>query len=496
MLKNVKFVKWILPFIKYISIVFLVFLVLTFPCNMRVSAVNQWDINGVNDNTVLTCDHNGVYVLNFYNNNFTVNFIFQNYSESRSFKTIGNVKYATVNNGNIYVLSDNNGNIIINKYMYSSDSLYNYNFGNLKINSNYKFYVARDRVYFAENNDSSTFKCYSIFGEMLYSFNMRNVTDYRMDYGGDNLYIFSQDNIYSLNTSDNYQPSHILQTDVLFAGVFICDNVVFDSKGSIVDLDNRTLIKTNIVNDKINVGVINKYYFKYNNGNIYGYTLAGQSELLYKTGFKCKAQMLSYNESLYVLTEYGNLLTVGAEELSYPKTDNEQNSVDNKNDTNSPNNNSTYQNNNADNTQNNNGQQGGAEFSINGYYVDSMKNVIWNIPSGTTIANFKNNLTFDGYTLEFYNKENVKKTSGKLGTDFIMIVKNNDVEYKRYTISVTGDLTGEGSISSNDAKLLSRYIMEDTSLLNFTNAQYAAADVNGDGVINGVDILKIAKNNL
>lgn len=496
MLKNMKFVKDILSFIKYIFIVSFVFLFCAFSCNMGASAVNQWNISEVNSNTVLTCDNNGVYVLNFYGNNFTVNFVFDSYSESRTFKTIGDIKYATVNSGNIYVLSDNNGSIIINKYMYSRDSLYNYNFGNLKINSSYKFYVSGDRIYFAENDDSSIFNCYSIYGEMLYSFSMRNVTDYKMGCDGDNFYIFSQDNIYSLNTNGNYQPSHILQTDVLFASIFICDNVVFDGRGNIVDLNNRTLIKTNVVSDKINSGVINGYYCKYSNGNIYGYTSSGESELLYRTGFKCKAQMLSYNTRLYILTEYGNLLTVGTNELSYPKTDNNQNFDDNRDDTNNQNINNGSSQNNIDNNTSNNTQQGMAEFSVNAYYVDSTKNVIWNVPSGTTIASFKNNLTFNGYTLEFYNKENVKKTSGKLGTDFTMIVKNNGSEHKRYTISVKGDLTGEGSVNSNDAKLLSRYIMEDTSLLNFTDAQYAAADVNDDGIINGIDILKTAKNNL
>lgn len=490
MRKNVKLTKDILSFIKCILVIAFVFLFCAFSCDMGISAVNQWDISEVNSNTVLTRDNNGVYVLNFYSNNFTVNFIFDNYSESRTFKTIGDIKYATVNNGNIYVLSDNNGSIIINKYMYSKDSLYNYNFGNLKINSSYKFCVAGDRVYFAENDDSSVFNCYSIYGKMLYSFNMHNVTDYKMDDGGDEFYIFSQDNIYSLSTNGNYQPSHILQTEVLFANIFICDNVVFDGRGSIVDINSRTLIKTNVISDKINSGVINGYYCKYNNGNIYGYTSSGGSELLYRTGFKCKAQMLSYNARLYILTEYGNLLTVDANEVSYPKTDDKQNSPYNRNFTNNQNNN------NVDNNTQNNIQQDIAEFSVNNYYVDSTKNVIWNVPSGTTIASFKNNLTFNGYTLEFYNKENVKKTSGKLGTDFTMIVKNNGSEHKRYIISIKGDLTGEGSVNSNDAKLLSRYIMEDTSLLDFTDAQYAAADVNNDGIINGIDILKTAKNNL
>lgn len=495
MIKNIKIARF-LKFIRQFSAISCIISYLFIGC-IGANAITNWDINGVNSNTILTCDNNGVYVLNFYENNFTANFIFDNYSESRTFRTIGNVMYATANNGNIYVLSNNNGSLILNKYMYNQDSLYNYNLGNLKINNSHKFCVAGDRLYFAENNDSSIFNCYSIYGEKLYSFNMRNVTDYRTDFAGNNFYIFAQDNIYLLNTAENSQPSHILKTNMLFTDVFICDNVAFDGKGNIVDLSKQAMLSTNIASDKINAGVINAYYCKYSNGCVYGYTLDGNNKLLYKTDYNCNAQMLSYGEKLYLLTEYGNLLVINSNELSYANTNHNQssnNTPDNPPNTGNSNNNST--NNNTNNTSNSNIQHNTTEFSINSYYVDSTKNVIWNIPSGTTISNFKKNLTYSGYSLEFYNKDNIRKTSGTLGTNFTMVVKSNNIEHSLYTISIKGDLTGEGNVNSSDVKILSRYIMEDSSLFNFTDEQYAASDVNDDGIINGIDILMVAKNNL
>ena len=74
-----------------------------------------------------------------------------------------------------------------------------------------------------------------------------------------------------------------------------------------------------------------------------------------------------------------------------------------------------------------------------------------------------------------------------------MSVRQQNREYKKYTLSVKGDLTGEGNSNSNDVKLLSRYLMNNAQL---SDAQYAAGDVNGDGAVNSLDILKIAKNNL
>ena len=74
-----------------------------------------------------------------------------------------------------------------------------------------------------------------------------------------------------------------------------------------------------------------------------------------------------------------------------------------------------------------------------------------------------------------------------------MVVKDKTHEHSKYTMSVNGDLSGDGSITRTDVTLLSEHLMSSTTL---TNEQYASADTNGDNIINGVDILKIARNNL
>ncbi len=74
-----------------------------------------------------------------------------------------------------------------------------------------------------------------------------------------------------------------------------------------------------------------------------------------------------------------------------------------------------------------------------------------------------------------------------------MRLKHNGSEYGEYKLSVLGDLTGEGNISSGDATALSKYFMESTTL---TEPQLLAADCNKDGNVTGADLVKLAKNNL
>lgn len=450
----------------------------------KANAVYSTQLNNFNINKTLCCDSSGVYAIGFNSHTSTVSKLITNSNEVRTLSFEGNIRYATVNNGCIYTLSVHNNDIIINKYVYDYDSIYSYNLGQVAINSSYKFYVSGDRVYFAEDDEYSCFSCYSIYGEKLYSFNsIEEAIDYTTNINGDIFYIFSKNSVYTVNTNNNTQPQYIATTPNLYPSVFVCDNTAFDYDGNIIDFNNNTAISTGIITgDKINAGIINGYYCKYSNGIIYGYDSNGNKNILYKTNFNCSVQMCSFDNKLYLLSEYGDVLIIADNELTYPQNNSNSN-------TNSVNN--------TPNTSDNNNEQNNTnattEFNINSYKVDTNKNIIWDISTGTTIAQLKHNITYTGYELEFYNKNNKKKTNGKVGTNFTMIIKENGTEYNRYTLSVKGDLSGEGNVNSNDVEQMSIFLMNGTT---FTDEQYTAGDINNDGVLNGVDLLKIARNNL
>lgn len=466
---------------------------------VKASAVQSYSIGMLNGGSILESDGESIYVTSF--SGATVSFCrLQNgICSSHTFNAYGKVRYITVSGGCVYAVSLQNENTFINKYMCDRDTLYNYDMGRINITSSYKCRICNDKIYFSSDDEGASFDCLNIYGEKLFSFNtdMGEATDYISDFSGNNLYLFYQNTVYRADTSSNQIPSQILTTVNLRPNIFVCDGIIFDYGGEIVDISERLSVSTGIVSNKINCGFANGYYCKYDKGSIYGYDKSGNKYPLYKTGFSCKAQMCSQNGNLYILSEQGELDVININELSYPKTETENNnssSVNNSKPSNSGSS-SSLNNTNTKVTDRSNSSYGNntPQFSINSYNVDESRKIIWDISLGTTIAAFRKNITFNTYSLTFFNSRNTEQTSGKIGTGFKLSVRQQNMEYKNYTLSVKGDLTGEGNSNSNDVKLLSRYLMNDTKL---SDAQYAAGDVNGDGAVNSLDILKIAKNNL
>lgn len=452
----------------------------------NTKALTEFKINN-NLNYSLKCDNTGVYLVGYSKNNINIGYIFDNGIDERTVNTIGNVKYVTLYEGNIYAVSVYNGDTIFTQYQYNTDSIYNYNFGKIEINSEYKFCVSNNKIYFAENNTGDYFSCYNIYGDKKYSFNANDVIDY-FNYDTNTLYFISNDSIYMLNSNNNGQPEPILSTSFLRPNIFISDNVISDYNGNLLNVSNNTILSTDISNNYINCAYSKGYCCKYDNGNIYGFDNENNKYNLYKTEVSGNAQMCGYEDNIYLLYNSGTFKIISKNELNYPKI----NSTESNNaNTNTNNNKNSDDNKNTNNNFQTSDSQ--KEFSINNYYVDEDRNIIWNIPQETTIAKLKENMTYSGYNIEFYNKDNIRKTSGKVGTGFYMIVKDGENEYLRYTLSVKGDLTGEGSVNTNDVKVISKYLMKSQDI---SDIQYISADVNEDGILNGIDILKIAKNNV
>lgn len=113
------------------------------------------------------------------------------------------------------------------------------------------------------------------------------------------------------------------------------------------------------------------------------------------------------------------------------------------------------------------------------------------------------NLTFTTKTNDFANtiyevsqtaKVEVKtgenlKNNGYLNTgDTITITSGEDV--KTYSVVLYGDINGDGKINSIDLLKVQKHILKASFL---TEAQLVSADVNKDGNINSIDLLKVQK---
>ncbi len=107
------------------------------------------------------------------------------------------------------------------------------------------------------------------------------------------------------------------------------------------------------------------------------------------------------------------------------------------------------------------------------------------IPSGTTYAELYK--TFDVNKGDFcISKQDFSPlVSGKLGTGMTATYGND-----KYTIIVTGDLTGEGNVNTKDLKTLMKHL---TGELILSKTALKASDVNSDNFVNTKDLLALSR---
>lgn len=121
--------------------------------------------------------------------------------------------------------------------------------------------------------------------------------------------------------------------------------------------------------------------------------------------------------------------------------------------------------------------------------IYNMNQSIIEISCGKTIAQIKREITYTGYTAQFYDYNNKSKASGTLGTGASLILSSHTESYT-YTFLVRGDITGEGNINTRDTAALLNYLIQISEL---TALQLQAADLNNDNIVDTADLLSLYK---
>ena len=152
-----------------------------------------------------------------------------------------------------------------------------------------------------------------------------------------------------------------------------------------------------------------------------------------------------------------------------------------------------------DNNDNNNGAQDSETPSDNVdddsitsdvHFIDTENHVISDISAGTTFAEFKNNLIFNGYDLFFKDSNGKVKTgkSTKISTGYTVTFVKDGVERDTFKLIVKGDVTGTGSLTSRDFSAFVDYLLGKTTL---SEAFLQAANINGDDSPDAIDLFLI-----
>lgn len=121
--------------------------------------------------------------------------------------------------------------------------------------------------------------------------------------------------------------------------------------------------------------------------------------------------------------------------------------------------------------------------SITNILFDPSRNFATDISPKSTIPEIMVSLGKDVEVKDKYLETMDSSYNNFVGTGCIVTVEGKD-----YTVSVKGDINGDGLISTADFQTVQRYFK---SLKHLDGAQFDAADVNDDGVITSYDYLKI-----
>ena len=126
------------------------------------------------------------------------------------------------------------------------------------------------------------------------------------------------------------------------------------------------------------------------------------------------------------------------------------------------------------------------------HQIDLENHIISEIPAGTTFAEFKNNLIFNGYSLVFKDTNGNVKTgnSTKLGTGYTVTFVKDGAEKESFKLIVQGDVTGTGTLTSRDISAFVNYLL---GKANLDCLYLQAADLNGDGEPDVIDLFAMYK---
>ena len=124
--------------------------------------------------------------------------------------------------------------------------------------------------------------------------------------------------------------------------------------------------------------------------------------------------------------------------------------------------------------------------------VDSENCVISNIEVGTTFAELKNNLIFNGYSLILKDVNgNIKSgNSIKVGTGYSLVFVRDGIEKFSYKLIVKGDITGTGTLTSRDISSVINYLLGKSKL---EASAWQAANINDDGEVDTIDLFLMYK---
>lgn len=371
-----------------------------------------------------------------------------------------------------------NNQLIVYVYYLDSDVLDSFALYGVKLYNDTDFCCDDNAVYIENHRDGRELIAYSYSGNISgrYRFDQQ-ITSLCSDYHS-GVYAVSDDTLYRM-TGGGFTAVSGEEVDYpLFPAA--SDILVSDYGHAYVMSGNR-ISHSFTVDSRFGTAsgcvIGNRLYYPCGSV-IYGYDIAD--------GSKESSYRLSFDASM-LYTSGGSIVSVGNGTYASvsPRDFTELNVPDDRSDS-GGNSGSSGKSRNDNNNNVSDDELGNISSDV--YSVDHSRYYISDIPSETTVAQFKSNMRYHGWSVALY-RDGALKTSGNVGTAMTAVFTAGGSSVT-FELSVVGDLTGEGNCNSRDINTLLDYLIGTT---DFNGVYLLSADLSDDGKIDAVDAAMMKK---
>jgi hypothetical protein len=405
-----------------------------------------------NGEHIFVGDSKNAYYVSYSGSSAVVNLIGKS---NRSLELDSEILSCHYVKGNFYfMLKTVDKNTTIVKFNYSQGRYTEFTFGDFKNNN--KFYFVPDsngNYYVVNQKDKFTLIKYSSSGEIVKKWQLPDAIKEVETFDGSEVYVITgsvsykiKSNILSL-LSENYMGFPI---NMMTQRYFSVDGYVRDGNngGNIVASCNGELTaicSTGVFNVSGNTIV----YTPFNGGEEKKCTVSGDISNIY-----------SLNNKIYAVTD-GGIYTLSLSDLKTTKS--------NDSDTQTLENISSS------------GSISSSVYEFKGKYIK-------NINPKTSITSFKENISYDGFNVEF-TSNGVTKTSGYVKTGMVITFSKGNVA-ESYIAVVMGDVTCDGKVNTKDTDMLIEYLF---GKIDFSEECFLSADLMENNKLSNADLVKVAR---
>lgn len=448
---------------KFISVMIALFLLLS--GMIPLSSAHQTTTYHMNaENLELYSSAAGTYLINYYGVDCHIEKLCPDTlgSDLRFNHTIADVG---VFNDTVVVLCNDTDNHQLEVYTYRTDTdvLDSFAVDGILYYGARGFFYDGSGIFLTSEKHSNVIDCYGASGKLTDSaaFNS-SITQIGVDYGG-NLFAVSGGMIYRWN---NHHFTLLADSAVSVPITFASERYFTDAVGKCYEISNSRCIKRMQFEadyGKYSACLINNTYYYPSGKKIIGYSLSSGEKISIITLDYAVLSLYAYKGNVWAVCKNGSpiICRISPDEFTGLKQKNIQQG----------NHSAVSQETFSDDRSNDTSQ-----ISSDVYHIDYETYSISQISVGTTPAQFKQNIRYDGYSVVFYRDGKVIK-SGNCGTAMTVVFENGSTTYT-FVLSVVGDITGEGNVNDRDVTLFMDYLI---GTAHFDGIYLISADVSGDG---------------